>query len=183
MMHGDKMNATTLQCALYDRFGRQSELMVPNYTPASWYEADVLRITDSGYMEEFEIKLTLADFKVDALKGTDPRLKYATRESLGATYKPTKHERLAAGDSGGPCRFWFVVPEDLAAKLEIPTWAGLLTARPWGKGARLAYQPLKKAPQLHRQKADPKILEHAKSVFYYRYWNLKSRHTTYAQET
>lgn len=177
------MTAKQIQHALYAQFGQQSQMMIPNYTPRHWFEADMIRITKSGFMDEFEIKVSVSDFKADALKGSSEyelrRWQHLTPEQLASRGLDTrtKHERLAAGDTRGPCRFWFAVPEELLTKLEIPEWAGVVTFRPWGKIARMngphGAGRFKQAPKRHRERAEASILEHARSVFYYRYWNIR----------
>lgn len=166
------MTAAAIQSAIFEKFGHQSLLVVPNYTPHRWFECDVLRVTKAGYAEEFEIKLSVADFKADAKKGPDEREK-----AFRATWRPeefdgrTKHERLAAGDPFGPSRFWFAVPDTLAGKIEIPAWAGLMVFRSYG--TRALGSVAIKAPRLHRSFCPTKVTDHARTVFYWRYWNLK----------
>jgi len=76
---GDQENGTKamtskqIQHALFDQFGNASKLMIPNYTPAHWFECDLIRVTKAGYLEEFEIKISVADFKADAKKGPSER--------------------------------------------------------------------------------------------------------------
>jgi len=168
------MNARDIQHALFNHLGGSSDLMIPNYTPAHWFECDLYRITKSGYAEEFEVKISAADFRADALKGpTDHQRKI---EELSPGYlrtvgidPRTKHERLEQGDQHAPSRFWFALPEELAAKVEVPQWAGLIVFR--RKNGRGDIR--KPAPRLHKQKADPEIIQNARGVFYYRYWNIR----------
>lgn len=170
------MNSAAIQSAIFDQFGAQSALVVPNYTPMGWYECDVLRVTKAGFADEYEIKVSVADFKADAKKGPDQHQRdiyaAATRERQAKMEIRTKHERLAAGDPKGPCRFWFAVPEDLAPHLEIPAWAGLVFFRR-GYGGILRMSTAKKAPTLHRERIEPAVIEHARGVFYWRFWNLR----------
>jgi hypothetical protein len=51
-------------------------LMVPNYTPDRWFECDMFAITKSGYFHEFEIKLTVDDFRQDSNKKRNDHWKW-----------------------------------------------------------------------------------------------------------
>ena len=165
------MTARDIQLRLMvDRYRRN--LCCPNYTPRQWWECDLFEVTEAGYFNEYEIKLTRADFKADALK--------ENREWLGgwgkeAQYKvENKHRLLAAGDPRGPSKFWYVVPKDLIAESEVPAWAGLIYCSIWQpRGAfKVQTKIVRPAPRLHRTKIDPKVVEHVNSIFYYRFANL-----------
>lgn len=151
---------------IVERYRRH--FVVPNYTPAQWFECDVFELTDAGFFREYEIKISRADFKADAAK-------YARRGYGFDRTKENKHESLAARAVTGPTRFWFVCPEGLLTAEEIPEWSGLIYARekpghrtPWN----VLLNEVKAAPPLHREKSDQKIRMHAESVFYYRFHQL-----------
>ena len=119
------------------------------------------------FFGEFEVKVSVSDFKAD---GKKERSGYAYEEGkyrkIPAT---TKHDRLAARDPKGPCRFWFAMPEKIAEQVEIPEWAGMISFGERSMTGRV----IKVAPQLHRQKVSDRVIDHAKGVFYYRYWNIR----------
>lgn len=165
-------------------WGRKS-LCVPHYTPRHWWECDLAEITASGYLVEYEIKVSRSDFLADRKKrqGGSRDDKFQQRLESIEILTPVqaraleelqkrefKHELLARRSTIGPCRFWYVVPEGLISLDEVPEWAGLYTVarRKWKYG-RLDQQ--KKAPQLHRQKVDPEIERHMRGVCYYRMLN------------
>lgn len=137
--------------------------VLPNYTPAGWYECDVFEITKAGYFREYEVKLTRADFKADAEK----------RHNGWRAALTTKHE--AMGDPRGPSQFWFVTPKGLVTLDDVPAWAGLIilidrgTDRPWHN--RFGPLQVKAAPKLHRQKVGDDVRAHARGVTYWRYLN------------
>ncbi|MEM9236788.1 MAG: hypothetical protein AAGB14_08420 [Verrucomicrobiota bacterium] len=165
------MTEKKIQRALFALYGDSSALMIPNYTPRHWWECDMYRVTKAGYGEEFEIKLSVSDFKADAKKEPDDWTKRIHREKRDGGLKHlSKHERLALSDRQAPRRFSFVMPADVAAKVEIPEWAGLMVMVDHAAYPRVE----KKAPLLHKDKVDPRVIEHARSVFYYRYWNLRN---------
>jgi hypothetical protein len=136
------------------------------YTPQGWFECDLAEITPSGYLREYEVKLTRRDFEAD-------RLKISRIADLGGKDQHYKHDALKNGHPDGPVQFWFVVPSGLIGREEVPLWAGLIFIE--SSPGRLREIPSKDAPRLHRQKADPKVLQHMESVFYYRYWDLQQK--------
>lgn len=165
------MNEKQIQNSLYQQILRKAKLACPNYTAANWWEADLWAVTNSGYSTEYEIKCSRRDFKIDQLK-TGDRWELARAKRAGRTLL-TKHERLAAGDQAGPNRFYFVCPAGLLKEEEIPPWAGWIEMtdnRGW-----IRPRIVRQAPQRHRVKVDQKVIDHCRSVFYYRYWNLRDK--------
>ena len=139
---------------------------LPRYTPVGWWECDVFEITQAGYFREYEIKLTVADFKADRMKDRPIRENEGWRPN---TPRTTKQAQLNGGDRLGPVRFWYVCPKGVLTAEMVPDWAGLIEMERWKTAPQyMAEVETKKAPSLHRQKCDPAIAEHAKSVVYYR---------------
>jgi len=125
--------------------------ILPRYTPRNWWECDVCEITATGYMREFEIKTSRSDFKVDAQKMREVgRMIFGQ----GPRQMETKHDLLARGDPRGPSCFYFVTPAGLLQEHEIPLWAGLIEVRRAPGHSYPLDQIVKKAPRLHKQKAD-----------------------------
>lgn len=140
-------------------FERGYKLCVPNYTPSYWHECDVFAVTKADMGVEFEIKISRSDFKADASK-------------------VDKHKKLFTGDPFGPSRFYYVVPDGLITVEEVPDYAGLLyiveKPRVWQTVApRLIVREVKKAPKLHRHHVPQRVTDHARGVFYWRFWNLR----------
>jgi hypothetical protein len=163
------VTAKDIQRALIrDRYKRTT--VIPNYTPAGWFECDLFELTAAGFFVEYEIKLSLADFRRDAEKFRrewDP----AVRVQIDRV----KHHEIAAADPRGPSRFWYVVPEGLLTPEIVPQWAGLIIARHRSGYSRphdFTTEELKSAPRLHKVKADLKILPHATGVCYWRMHDL-----------
>ena len=92
-------------------------------------EADVLSILKSGYITEFEVKISRSDFKADAKK------------------HKWKHYELRIKNSI-PNYFYYVCPENLIDKSEIQSYAGLIYVSMEG------LKIIKKAKILHRHKHD-----------------------------
>lgn len=98
------------------------DIIIPNYYLGMW-EADVLRITRSGIVYEYEIKISRADFKRDFSKGYS----FINGDS------GHKHNAIAAGKHRIN-KFFFVVPAGLITPLEVPKQYGLIyynTGKPW----------------------------------------------------
>ena len=164
-----KMTERAIQRALFIRLRDSAQIALPNYTPFGWHECDLWAVTKAGYMREYEIKLSVADFKADATKHT-PR-HYANDGHGGWEIVPsvTKHDRLATGDERGPTRFWYCTPIGLLADQEIPAWAGLMEFE--ARRERVFVAARSDGPRLHRQKVAETVLVHARGVCYWRYWN------------
>lgn len=164
-----EVNAYQIQLALMRECFRR-HLCCPNYTPSGWWECDVFEVTKAGCFYEYEIKLSVADFKADARK---ENRKWIDGYGEDAKYDVTnKHDLLSKGDSRGPQRFFFVVPKELADQIVIPAWAGLITVRYYESAKsrfKASIQTEKDAPRLHKQKVNPKVLEHVRGIFYYRF--------------
>lgn len=140
-----------------DRYSKH--VVLPCYTPAGWWENDVFMLSDSGYWWEFEIKLTLADFRRDAEKTR-------TAGQWDARLEEKKHALLAGGERGPTC-FYYVAPIGVIPLDQLPTWAGLIEIKQDGK---YLYEmgPAVKAPRRHTQKADPAIRAHVMETCYWR---------------
>lgn len=166
-MKNKKLTERVIQGLIWEKFMASHRLLMPNFCPGlngRWHECDVYGITKAGYAREFEIKLSVGDFKRDAKKRKHTKF-------LPFSGGMSKHEELAAGVSHGPSQFWFVVPQGVIDNEPIPSWAGLFEVVPstryincWGLVER------KSAPKLHRIKADTAIVVQAKNNCYYRYW-------------
>ena len=106
-----------------------SDVIIPNFFFGR-YEMDLFKLSKNGYVTEYEVKISRADFKRDAAKG-----------------KSRKHENHSVG-SGDANRFWFVSPKGLIDKSELPNWAGLLEY----ENGRFA--PVKVPGFIHKKKID-----------------------------
>jgi len=73
---------------------------------------DVLGITAARYAIEVECKRTLSDFYADSRKSS------------------RRHRDLYLPRF--PKEFYYLMPEELAEKVSVPEWAGLLKSNKWG---------------------------------------------------
>lgn len=138
------------------------------------WESDKLIWTKSGYIYEFEIKISRADFKNDfknkkekhlILKGPTEEERfmpyfyenyeynkhlyksfddYVARTEKDSNYLIVNHRR--------PNYFYYVVPEGLIQPEEVPEYAGLIWILKEYRDVRSAYTISKQAPALHKQK-------------------------------
>jgi hypothetical protein len=166
------MTEMELQVELWRDRGQTSALMMPNYQPKGWWECDVMAVSKAGVWSEFEIKVSMSDFRQDAKKSK--RKNWRDLE--------LKHELLASRSERGPSYFWYLVPKSIAEQVakELPEWAGLLCCEfveweTWDgrKAGRYFIQAEVKAPRLHLKKIDQKVADHARGVCYWRLWSAK----------
>ena len=109
-----------------------------HFTGLGLQECDVITISKSDFIYEYEIKISRADFKKDFNK---------TKHSLiteGKFIKELKNEILYLV----PNYFYFVVPENLISIDEIPIYAGLIYITKTQE-----FNIIKKAPIIHKIKA------------------------------
>lgn len=162
-----------LAIAVLSRERYRKAYCVPRYTPRGWFECDLLYWTRAGYATEFEVKLTLADFKADAAKVSGPDRRGFVQA------KETKHQMLARGAPVGPSRFYFVTPSGLLPDGSVPSWAGHLELVKVRDRGPIPWQWMeverKPAPKLHKVKLPEEVRTHALGVCYFRMHNLLVR--------
>ena len=96
------------------QIGERGDIIIPNYYLGMW-EADVLRIRRSGMVYEYEVKTSRADYFNDFKK------------EFGGRWTPLRNKHKELADGTRECnRFFFVVPENLIKKDEVPPYAGLV---------------------------------------------------------
>ena len=123
------------------------------------WESDVLKFTKSGYVYEFEIKISRADFKNDF---KNKKKKHALLEDKNSE------------NSKRPNYFYYVVPKDMIDVEDVPDYAGLLYVFPYSFGT-FSFIEVKKAPSLHKNKFDFKE-SNLMDKFYYNYIHWKHKH-------
>lgn len=173
------MTEKKIQEYLFTNSGRRYSVMVPNYTPSHWFECDLFAVSRAGLFHEYEIKVTVSDFKADRQKR---RPRTWRRENGQRIEIPgeTKHALLTARSTDGPSRFYYIVPEGLIELKDVPEFAGLqyfCQARNY-YGLRI----IRRAPTLHSNGVDDKIVRHALSVCYYRFWHERRKTGRLLQE-
>jgi len=101
-------------------------------------ECDVISISKSDFIYEYEVKISRSDFKADFKK---PKHNLITEKKFVIT-ENVKTWYLV------PNYFYFVVPENLISVEEIPEYAGLMYLNERGE-----FNIIKKAPLIHKTKA------------------------------
>jgi hypothetical protein len=109
--------------------------LTPNVHLFGW-ESDVIGITSSGYVVEWEIKISRADFRRDFSKKRHSDL-------LSTVLSEGPLQRTASV----PSRFFYACPPGVIAEEEVPEYAGLAYVRPSGLGRETT------APRMTRSKA------------------------------
>ena len=162
-----------IQDAFYLRNQTRFTTIIPNCYPPGWFECDLMAITEAGYMYEFEIKLSRSDFLHDAKKGRAPEYLKEYYAGLKMKYGITKYERLSSGDKNGPSRFWYIVPEVLLDKIELPPFSGCLCVKEMSHFIFL--KEIQKAPRLHTHKMNEEHKDIIRRNLYHRYWSERNR--------
>lgn len=157
------------------------------------WESDKLFETKSGYIYEFEIKISRADFKNDFKHKKDKHIILEGEEKYGDKYLPKYYEfleenrkygnwceenflksaannpRYLVGGHKKPNYFYYAVPTDLITVDEVPEYAGLIYV---DENKNLTIK--KKAPQLHKDKYKDGELNLGEK-FYYNMENWKDK--------
>lgn len=176
-----KVSEKTIQALLLDYTMQQAHhhIALPNATDQGAqriidWEADMLSVNGSGYLNEYEIKITRADY----LKDKKKERKIETLQALYAQSRKFKGNIT----TGCPNYFWYVT---LGFQIEPPTWAGwiLVEEQELRDRSILRMKIQKRAPRLHVGKvgereliAMGKLLSYRLSHSYrklHRYWEPK----------
>jgi hypothetical protein len=149
------------------------------------WESDKLLETKSGYIYEFEIKVSRTDFKNDFKNKKDKHIILEGEEAYGDKYIPKYYKFLEESEKHGkwaiesfhkysdnnpyylvaghkrPNYFYYAVPENLIKEEEVPSYAGLVYVDQWGN-----LTTIKKAPCLHKEKYSDVDLKFSEKFYY-----------------
>ena len=158
----------------------RDSFVLPNYTPANWWECDVFEVTKAGYWREYEVKVSRADFLADRHKQKQSYSQWNPdeRPGIGETLKTSvlkKYDMLSESSEKGPNLFWYVTPKGLVEIQEIPGWAGLIELDRHPKHGHLSERVVRKAPKLHSTKCSELVRQHSLSVCYWRMWEWRRK--------
>jgi len=148
------MSENLIQMSLYYwlQYSKNHRFITPNSCNIFPWEVDLLSVTRAGYFHEFEIKITLADFKADSRK-------------------QRKHQKLKLGTQHIPKYFWYVIYGFELQAEDVPGHAGLIEIAPNKSCWYLGYpRVLKEAPKLNGRKITEKEKERLCQSAYYRFW-------------
>lgn len=141
MIENTKLTEGIIQERLIKAYRNDCHIMIPNLYIFDW-ESDVFKQLKSGYTEEIEIKISLADFKADKNK-----VEKHKRIQTGVVRSALLKEGTQAVKR--PNRFYYAVPEFMVEKIEVPEYAGLICVF---DDLRRHPSVEKKAPLLHKDK-------------------------------
>lgn len=167
----------SIQKMLFSKYIGNSKFRIANVYLWFW-ESDFYVQKENGYCYEFEIKITRADFKKDADKiekhfslasgkrevtrtdfVRDPetgRYKFDENRQIITEKKTTVHECQR------PNKFYYIAPEGVIMKNQVPAHAGLMLITPEGR-----IYTEKEAPFLHKDCID---YSKSLSVKFYNYF-------------
>lgn len=174
------------------------------------WESDKLIETKTGYIYEFEIKISKADFKNDFKNKTDKHVILGWKNDSGQVYLPSFLERCkemeeraktARYPSGyltyrqdnekyfrierykRPNKFYYAVPEGLIQPEEVPAYAGLIWVTNTG-----GLIEKKKAPYIHKDKYNDAELKLGEKFYYHmldwkrNFWRERRAHDRIAKK-
>jgi hypothetical protein len=160
------MTEQDIQNFLFVHLGwkKKHQLIINNIHLYEW-ESDLLSVTGAGFVHEYEIKRTAADFRADFKKKC--KHWWLGNEQLNDVKLNSVISK--------PNYFWYVACGFEPAREDIPEYAGLIVLRPHTKTGvytHLNHQPvvIKKAPALHRFKINEFMRQQIYVAAYYRFW-------------
>lgn len=159
-----KYKEPTIQYRLAMELLRRGHTPVVPNVQLDWGECDLVSLTAAGYVNDWEIKCSRADFKADFKKSKHRTIKYL----------------LEARDSGKLDRYppqrtpnylWYAVPVGLISPDEVPEYAGVIQV---AVNNGFASVKLRQAPLLHNFKANMQLIRLLAHVSTFKIWNLRS---------
>lgn len=142
--------------------------IVPNFCGYG-HEADLISVTRTNYVHEYEIKISKADFRDE--------LRQAAMDDLGyrSSHKWRKHNAMkhpASTRRRKPNYFTFVAPPDVIDYDDVPEYAGLIYYLHNERG-RACLETIKRPPLLHKDTMPPDLVRRIAISLEYRYWNVQ----------
>jgi len=148
------LDEARIQFSLYSELlARGHEIILPNVS-WSWlnWEADLISITKARYLNEFEIKISLSDFKKD--------------------FDKRKHNYFRHSNSHRmPNYFWYVAPIE-AIPICIPDYAGLIEIWEGERDGRIWLKEIKRPTKIHGRKLESLDVYSMLRTIMFKYWNL-----------
>lgn len=126
----------SLSMHLYEK---QHSPITTHFTGLGLGECDVISISKSNYIYEYEVKISRSDFFAD-FKKEKHGFMLESKSIKGDTYL-------------SPNYFYFVVPTSLVSCEEVPKYCGLIYM-----DDNLQFTTIKKAPLIHNEKASDKFI-------------------------
>lgn len=154
-----KINECTIQNRLYKEasYIGQHKYICPSVYLYRW-ESDLISVTKSGFVHEYEIKCSKADYKADFKKDEKHNI---------LKYRPGDMFNTDTGKR--PNYFWYVSESNIIDT--VPEYAGLIHVEQIGKN--MVLKTIKKAPRLHIDKISNYQKIKLLTSIYYRFWPLR----------
>lgn len=145
---GKDIEANDIQQTLNQKFPDHKYVLYNSFV-FEW-ESDYLSVNENDYIYEFEIKVSLDDFKKDSLK----KEKHILLESKEFPRKM-------------PNKFFYACPRGILPSISIPSYAGLVEIGITSSG--LQAEVIKMAPFLHRENILKDLEPIFLDKFYFKY--------------
>lgn len=205
-----KFSEGFIQEALEKYFALNSvRYFMDNLYVFSW-ESDKLIETKTGYIYEFEIKISKADFKNDFKNKVDKHVILGWKKDSGQVYLPSFLEKCEEMEERAknsprsiytigyrqanekyfrierykrPNKFYYAVPEGLIQPEEVPAYAGLIWVTSNG-----GLIEKKKAPYIHKDKYNDAELKLGEKFYYHMvdwkhaFWKERHAHNRIAEK-
>lgn len=144
--------ATIQHAVAWDLIRRGHKFVLPNISWSMLYwEADLLTVTQSGYLNEFEIKVSKSDFMNDFKKKKHYHLQ-----------RPNVHMKI-------PNYFWYIAPIR-AIPICVPDYAGLIEVI--DRETYISVRDVRKPKRLHDRKIEDLDMLPALRATMFKYWKL-----------
>jgi hypothetical protein len=160
---------------------KRYDVMVPRFSTQIDSEADLFGIRKSGFCDEFEIKLSRADFfkdkkkvvkyrpnKVSEGEDMDWFLSPSTERAELAPWEKFKLDALRDGDMMANY-FWYAIKVNIVDYSEVPAFAGVIEVDDYGL-AKVIRQPEK----LHSRKLSFEQRFRCSAMLNERFWKLRA---------
>lgn len=150
-------------------------MCIPNSNALGW-EADLLSITGTGMVHEYEIKATASDLRADAKKSKHKHFE-------GWLLGERTHQATAWGYDyesdilQPPNYFWYVVPDGLKDKVEDQRFGIIVYHDQHSRGVEV----YRRAKRLHKTPATPKMIQQISRSMMFRFWSQRQELTTHKQ--
>lgn len=168
-----KLTEHSIQTALaHDLAQKRHNLIVPNFHVYNYWEADLVSVTDAGYLHEYEIKVDRADLKRE-LGAIDGSVKQrSVNKHLRHRYMRERFEKSGIVKCANA--FWFVLPFRVRDGFELPDYAGIImvsltNSKLWP----IRFRVERRAPRLHSDKIDDDLRDKLHRGLGFRYWRMR----------
>lgn len=167
----DKYTESLIQSILAQQFciKKNHEMVVPNIKCTHGYwEADLLSLTKTNLVHEFEIKCSRADWKkeLNQINGIGhPGRKLYRHKMLTEQFHSNDDLNIS------PNYFWVVAPSGIVQLDELPLWCGYIEVYEHRDQQKIKI--VKSASRLHAYKARDKVIMSMARGLNYRLWSMK----------